>query len=169
MADRDFEQAPFSGHVNFEDFALGDRFIYGAYEMKRGEMVAFAEQFDPEPFHLDGEAAKAMGWDDLIASGPHVCAAWRRMSKDAFGAADAFVSPGWDEIRWRLPVVVGFILNVTSVVQVARPLKSRPNLGYVEFANEIRNQHGDITTTLITKWMIYRRSGEQAGQMEPKS
>ncbi len=129
-----------------------------AYEMKRHEMVAFAEQFDPEPFHLDADAAKAMGWDDLIASGPHVCAAWRRMSKDAFPAADAFVSPGWDAIRWLMPVPVGYILTVTSEVIVARPLKSRPNLGYVEFNNEIRNQHGDITTTIITKWMIYRKS-----------
>ena len=103
-----------------------------------------------------------MGWDDLIASGPHVCAAWRRMSKDAFGEADAFVSPGWDEIRWRLPVVVGNVLTVTSEVIEARPLKSRPNLGYVEFSNEIRNQHGEITTTLITKWMIYRWTNKQS-------
>ncbi len=156
------DRAPFTGHVNFEDFSLGERFVYGAYEMRRDEMTAFAEQFDPEPFHLDGAAAKAMGWDDLIASGPHVCAAWRRMSKDAFGEADAFVSPGWDEIRWRLPVVVGNVLTVTSEVIEARPLKSRPNLGYVEFSNEIRNQHGEISTTLITKWMIYRRTNKQS-------
>ncbi|MFP6774097.1 MAG: MaoC family dehydratase N-terminal domain-containing protein [Alphaproteobacteria bacterium] len=156
------DRAPFTGHVNFEDFKLGERFVYGAYEMKREEMTAFAEEFDPEPFHLDGAAAKAMGWDDLIASGPHVCAAWRRMSKDAFSAADAFVSPGWDKIRWRLPVVVGHILTVTSEVIEARPLKSRPNLGYVEFNNEIRNQHGEITTTLITKWMIHRRTNKQS-------
>jgi acyl dehydratase len=154
------DRAPFMEHVHFEDFALGDRFLYGAHEMKRAEMVAFAEQFDPEPFHLDGDAAKAMGWDDLIASGPHVCAAWRRMSKDAFTAADAFVSPGWDAIRWLRPVLVGYVLTVTSEVIEARPLKSRPNLGYVEFSNEIRNQHGDITTTLVTKWMIHRRSSE---------
>ena len=152
------EQPPFSAHVNFEDFILGDRFLYGAYEMQRDEMVAFAERFDPEPFHLDGEAAKAMGWDDLIASGPHVCAAWRRMSKDAFGATDAFVSPGWDAIRWRTPVLVGYVLTVTSEVIEARPLQSRPNLGYVEFNNEIHNQYGDLTTTMVTKWMIHRRS-----------
>ncbi|MFP6697414.1 MAG: MaoC/PaaZ C-terminal domain-containing protein [Alphaproteobacteria bacterium] len=156
------DRAPFTGHVNFEDFSLGERFVYGAYEMRRDEMTAFAEQFDPEPFHLVGAAAKAMGWDDLIASGPHVCAAWRRMSKDAFGEADAFVSPGWDEIRWRLPVVVGNVLTVTSEVIEARPLKSRPNLGYVEFSNEIRNQHDEISTTLITKWMIYRRTNKQS-------
>ncbi|MBT4487048.1 MAG: hypothetical protein HOK30_01200 [Rhodospirillaceae bacterium] len=154
------DQAPFSDVIHFEDFALGDHFRYGAYEMKRDEMIAFAEQFDPEPFHLDADAAKAMGWDDLIASGPHVCSAWRRMSKDAFTAADAFVSPGWDAIRWRMPVLVGHILTVTSEVIEARPLKSRPNLGYVEFNNVIRNQHDDITTTMVTKWMIHRRSGD---------
>ena len=153
------DRAPFSDFVHFEDFTLGDRFLYGAYEMKRDEMIAFATQFDPEPFHLDADAAKAMGWDDLIASGPHVCSAWRRMSKDAFIATDAFVSPGWDAIRWLMPVLVGYVLNVTSEVAVARPLKSRPHLGYVEFNNEIRNQNGDITTTLVTKWMVYRRSG----------
>jgi acyl dehydratase len=51
---------------------------------------------------------------------------------------------------------------VTSEVIEARPLKSRPNLGYVEFNNEIRNQHGEITTTLITKWMIHRRTNKQS-------
>ena len=162
MNDRLNDQTPFVNLVHFEDFAVGDRYAYGAHEMRREDMLAFAKQFDPEPFHLDGAAAKAMGWDDLIASGPHVCAAWRRMSKDAFSAADAFVSPGWDEIRWRLPVVVGHILTVTSEVIEARPLKSRPNLGYVEFNNEIRNQHGEITTTLITKWMIHRRTNKQS-------
>ena len=154
-----YEQPPFSKHIKFENFILGDRFIYGAYEMRRDEMVTFAEKFDPEPFHLDGKAAKAMGWDDLIASGPHVCATWRRMSKDAFGATDAFVSPGWDAIRWRAPVLVGYVLTVTSEVIETRPLKSRPNLGYIEFNNEIHNQYGDLTTTMITKWMVQRRQG----------
>ncbi|HJM94294.1 MAG TPA: MaoC/PaaZ C-terminal domain-containing protein [Alphaproteobacteria bacterium] len=154
------ENPPFMDLVHFEDFVMGERYVYGAYEMKLAEMIAFAEQFDPEPFHLDADAAKNLGWPDLIASGPQVCAAWRRMSKDAFIAADAFVSPGWDNIRWLKPVVVGHILSVQSEVAVLRPLKSRPNLGYVEFNNEIRNQHGELTTTLTTKWMVYRRNTE---------
>jgi acyl dehydratase len=154
------DNPPFLDLVHFEDFALGDRYAYGGYEMRADEMVAFAEQFDPEPFHLDAAAAKRLGWPDLIASGPHVCAAWRRMSKDAFIAADAFVSPGWSEINWLKPVVVGHVLSVCSEVTVMRPLKSRPELGYVEFSNEIHNQHGELTTTLVTKWMVYRRGAK---------
>jgi|APSaa5957512535_1039671.scaffolds.fasta_scaffold102696_2 acyl dehydratase len=151
------DRAPFLDLIHFEDFTIGDRYAYGSHEMQREAMLAFARQFDPEPFHLDAEAAKAFGWSDLIASGPHVCAVWRRLSKDAFAATDAFVSPGWDEIRWRLPVLVGHVLSVQSEVTVARPLKSRPGLGLVKFNNEIRNQHGEITTTLSTSWFVNRR------------
>ena len=160
MTDERNRQPPFLHLVHFEDFAIGDRYHYGAYEMHRPDMLEFAEKFDPEPFHLDAEAAKAMGWADLIASGPHVCAVWRRLSKDAFAAVDAFVSPGWDDIRWRMPVLVGYILSVQSEVIEARPLRSRPDLGYVEFNNEIRNQHGELTTTMVTKWMVHRRPAD---------
>lgn len=148
---------PFKDHVYFEDFAMGDYFAYGAYEMRRDEMLAFAEQFDPEPFHLDADAAKAMGWPDLIASGPHVCAVWRRLSKDAFAATKAFVSPGWGEVRWLMPVPVGYVLSVRSEVTAARALKSRPNLGFIQFSNEMRNQYDEVTTTLVTNWFVHRR------------
>ncbi|MDA1101807.1 MAG: MaoC/PaaZ C-terminal domain-containing protein [Proteobacteria bacterium] len=157
MTEKQNDRAPFLDLVYLEDFAVGDRYAYGAHEMRRTDMLAFAQQFDPEPFHLDADAARAMGWPDLIASGPHVCAVWRRLSKDAFIAADAFVSPGWDEIRWRMPVLAGYILNVQSEVLAVRPLRSRPELGLVRFSNEIRNQHGDLTTTLVTNWFVNRR------------
>jgi acyl dehydratase len=151
------DRAPFLNHLYFEDFAVGDRFAYGAHEMRREDMLAFARQFDPEPFHLDADAARAMGWPDLIASGPHVCAVWRRLSKDAFTATNAFVSPGWDEIRWRQPVLAGHVLNVQSEVSVARQLTSRPELGLIKLSNEIHNQDGDLTTTLVTNWFVNRR------------
>ncbi|MDP7548580.1 MAG: MaoC/PaaZ C-terminal domain-containing protein [Alphaproteobacteria bacterium] len=157
LNDRLNDRAPFLDLIHFEDFAVGDRYAYGAHEMQREDMLAFARRFDPEPFHMDAEAAKAMGWPDLIASGPHVCAIWRRLSKDAFTAADAFVSPGWDEVRWRKPVLVGHVLSVLSEVAAARPLRSRPELGYLQFSNEIRNQHGEITTTMMTSWFVHRR------------
>ncbi len=157
MKDKLNDRAPFLDLIHFEDFAIGDRYAYGSHKMRREEMLAFARQFDPEPFHVDADAAKAMGWPDLIASGPHVCAIWRRLSKDAFTATDAFVSPGWDEVRWLMPVLVGYVLNVHSEVSVVRPLKSRPEFGLIKFNNEIRNQHGDITTTLITSWFVNRK------------
>jgi len=157
MKDRLNDLAPFLNLVHFEDFAIGDRYAYGSHAMRREDMLAFARQFDPEPFHLDAEAAKAKGWPDLIASGPHVCAVWRRMSKDAFGAVDAFVSPGWDEVRWRKPVLVGDVLSVLSEVSAARPLQSRPELGFLQLNNEIRNQRDEITTTMTTNWFVYRR------------
>ncbi|MDP6344154.1 MAG: MaoC/PaaZ C-terminal domain-containing protein [Alphaproteobacteria bacterium] len=152
--------APFTGKVHFEDFAIGDRFAYGAYEMRREEMIAFAEQFDPEPFHLEAGAAQALGWSDVIASGPHVGAVWRRISKDAFAATAAFVSPGWRELRWLQPVFPGYVLSARSEVVAARPLKSRPDLGFVQLANEIHNQRGEVTTTLVADWFLYRRTAE---------
>ncbi len=140
-----------------EDFAVGDRFSYGAWEMQRQDMLAFAKIYDPEPFHLDEEAAIALGWGGLIASGLQIAALFRLLSKDAFPNTATVISPGWDNIRWLKPVYAGDILSCQSEITETRPLKSRTSEGAMKFYTEISRQNGDIVCSILATWFIRQR------------
>ena len=132
----------------FEDYTVGQRFVFGAWEMMRDDMLAFARSFDPEPFHTDDKAARALGWGGLIASGPHVAAIFRRLAFDAFPNVEMVISPGWDRIRWRMPVFAGDVLTAHSEVIETRALASRPGEGLVRMHNQIRRQNDDVVTEI---------------------
>lgn len=155
---------PFPDKIYFEDFAEGEEFVFGAYEMATDEMLSFAKAYDPEPFHVDEAAAVAAGWGGLIASGPLIGAIWRRLSKDAFPAAETVISPGWDEIKWTMPVFAGDVLTSHSRILSKRRLDSRPGEGLIRFANEVRRQNGDTVMTMISNWFIKCRSAEAGGE-----
>ncbi|HZD24931.1 MAG TPA: MaoC/PaaZ C-terminal domain-containing protein [Alphaproteobacteria bacterium] len=138
----------------FEDFAVGQRFRYGAWAMQRDEMLAFARLYDPEPFHVDEAAARFLGWGGLIASGPQVAAIWRRLSKDAFPKVATVISPGWDLIRWLRPVRVGDVLSAASEVTACRPLSSRAGEGLVKMASDVVNQHDETVMHNIANWFV---------------
>ena len=91
----------------FEDFAAGQTYVFGAWEMTVESMLDFARVYDPEPFHLDDAKARELGWGGLIASGLQVLAIWRRLSKEGFPNCATVISPGWDDIRWLQPVRAG--------------------------------------------------------------
>lgn len=150
--------------VNFEDFALGDRFRFGVYPLSADEIVAFARQFDPEPFHLDDATARALGWGGLIASGLHMASILRRISKDAFPNVQTVISPGWDEVRWLAPARAGDTLSAESEVIGARELRSRPGEGALRMQNAVSNQDGVMVMTAITNWFV--RSREAAGAQD---
>jgi acyl dehydratase len=144
----------------FEDFAVGQQFEYGAWEMRRDQMIAFAALYDPEPFHLDEAAAIAQGWGGLIASGPQVAAIWRRLSKEAFPSAETVISPGWDSIRWLKPVFAGDRLSAQTEISEMRELASRPGEGMVKLQNQIRRQGDELVATLNSTWFVRRRPGK---------
>lgn len=137
-----------------EDFKVGDRFSYGAWEMTKDQMIAYAEIYDPEPFHLDEQAAIDLGWDGLIASGPQIVGLFRRLSKDAFPKSETVISPGWDEIRWLLPVFAGDVLTCHSEIVESRLLQSRPGEGLMKFFTEMKRQNGDVVSTVLANWFI---------------
>jgi acyl dehydratase len=143
----------------FEDFAVGQMFDYGDWEMRRDEMIAFATLYDPEPFHLDEAAAVAQGWGGLIASGPQVAAIWRRLSKEAFPNAETVISPGWDNIRWLKPVFAGDRLSARTEIAELRELGSRPGEGMIKLQNEIHRQGDEVVATLNSTWFVRRRPG----------
>lgn len=146
-------------HVYYEDFALDQVFEYGAHRMTDEAIMRFAREFDPEPFHMSHEAAKATPFGRLIASGPHICAAWRKMNHDAFPHVRSGSSPGWDEVRWKAPVFPGDVLACTSRVLELRPLKSRPNYGFARWSHEMRDQSGAVKMTHAALFLVERRPG----------
>ncbi len=139
-----------------EDFHVGQKFSYGHWQMKRSEMLDFANLYDPEPFHIDEDAAKKLGWKDIIASGPQVSALWRRMSKDAFPNAEIVISPGWDSIRWSMPVYAGDLLSVETEITEARALSSRPHEGMIKLHNRILRDNESVSE-LSSTWFVRRK------------
>jgi len=129
----------------FEDFAVGEVKEYGDRLVTAEEIVAFAQQYDPQPFHVDAEAAKHSQAGGLIASGWHTGVMLMRMNCDEFLLRSASEgAPGCEEVSWLRPVHPGDRLHVRRTIVSARPLRSRPALGAVEFLFEVLNQNGEV-------------------------
>ena len=142
----------------FEDFPPGDVRESPPRTITREEMLAFARQYDPQPFHLDDEAAKKSIYGGLIGSGWLTVAVmmrllWDTMLKDTVSLG----SPGSDEIRWLKPVRPGDTVRARFTVVEAIPSRSKPDRGVVKTYTEILNQHGEIVMTMRGLGMFGRR------------
>jgi len=142
----------------FEDFAIGQRYVFGRWEMLREQMLEFAALYDPEPFHLDEDAARRLGWDGLMVSGLQVVSIWRRLSTDAFPNCATVISPGWDDVRWRLPVYEGDVLTSNTEIIGTRVLGSRPGEGLVRLDNRIVRGDGEVVASLVSNWFVRCRT-----------
>ncbi len=141
----------------WEDFPAGQRREFGAMPVSRDAVIAFARQFDPQPFHLDDEAAAASLFGRLSASGWHTCAMAMRMMCDEYLLdAASLGSPGIDSLRWLKPVHPGDTLRMRMDVLEARPMNSKPHVGLVRSRWELHNQHGD-TVLAMEGWGMFRR------------
>ncbi|MBB3950405.1 MaoC family dehydratase [Aureimonas jatrophae] len=128
----------------FEDFTPGRVFPLGPYEVRRDEVVEFARQFDPQPFHLDEAAAEASLLGGLSASGWHTCAMMMRMMCDSFvNRSTSQGSPGVESVRWLRPVRAGDTLRGEAVVLEARASRSRPGLGLCRLRNTLLDGSGE--------------------------
>ena len=148
---------------NYEDLTPGMRFDYAAHTMTAEDIIAFAREFDPQPFHLDADAGAASLLGGLAASGWHICAVFMRLMHDAvlFGSTSEG-APGMDEIRWRRPVLAGDTLSGYSVVVDKRLSRSRPGIGLVGFAHTVTNQHGEVVSELRNTIMFATRERARA-------
>jgi len=148
------------GLLYFEDFPAGQVAEYGDRLVTAEEIVAFARAWDPQPFHLDEEAAKHSQAGGLIASGWHTGVMLMRMNCDEFllrAASEG--APSAEEIKWLRPVGPGDRLSVRRIVVSARPSRSRPEIGVVEFRFEVINQHREIVMTQHNFSFLRRREG----------
>lgn len=131
--------------IYFEDFRAGAVFTFGPRVVTREEIIAFASEFDPQPMHLDENAAKATILGGLGASGWHTCAVMMRLLCDGLMLKTSSQgSPGIDEVKWMKPVRPGDALSVRHTVLETRLSKSRPGVGLVRNKSEVLNQRGEI-------------------------
>lgn len=149
--------------LHWEDFTPGRVFEHGPRLVTREEIVAFAAEFDPQPMHLDEEAARATMLGGLSASGWHACCILMRMCTDGFVLnSHSMGAPGVDEVRWLLPIRPGDELILRATVQEVRASRSRPDMGFVKFLFELRNASGAVAMTLTTSLMMGRRAAGAA-------
>jgi len=149
-----------SAMLYFEDFLPGETVEIGRHTFTEKEIVAFAAQFDPQPFHTDPEAAKDTFFGGLIASGWHTCAiGMRLMVQHYIGRAASAGSPGVENIRWLAPVRPGDTITYRRVILEARPSESKPDIGLVRSRSEALNQRGETVMTM-EGWGMFRRRPE---------
>lgn len=146
----------------FEDFTPGRKIAFGPYPVRAEEIIEFAQEFDPQPWHLDEEAGKASLLGGLSASGWHICSMQMRMMFDAYIAdSTSQGAPGVDYCIWLRPVLAGDTLSGHSKVLTARPLASRPGTGLVKFEHEMVNQRGELVcTSANTGFFLLRHTDE---------
>jgi len=147
----------------FEDLTVDTTIPLGPYRVEREAVLAFASEFDPQPFHLDDAAADASMLGGLSASGWHTCAMMMRMMCDAFVVdSTSQGSPGVDVIKWMRPVRPGDVLSGEARVLEARLSGSRPGLGICKLRNTIRNQRDEMVLVCDYAVMMLTRAGAPA-------
>jgi acyl dehydratase len=133
----------------FEDYPVGEIAEFGDYLITEAEVLSFAAQYDPQPFHLDQAAGADSIYGGLIASGWMTASVAMRMMVDHYiSPRSSMGSPGIDELRWLRPVRPGDRLRLRVSVVDARASQSKPDRGMVQFLEEVVNQEGTTVMTL---------------------
>jgi len=142
-----------------EDFAVGE-VLASKRRLRVGkdELIAFAKQFDPQPFHLDEIAARKSIFEDLVASGWYTAAMTMRLvTESEFRSAAPTIGLGFDELRWPIPVRPGDELRIESEVLDVRVSKSRPNQGLLKTRILTFNQQGQVVQRVVANELVPRR------------
>jgi acyl dehydratase len=143
----------------FEDFQVGQIHDLGSKTVDRDELLAFARSYDPQPMHLDEEAAKASLLGGLAASGWHAGAMFMRLLYDGLLAKTrSFGAPGIDKLAWKRPVRPGDTLHAVAEVVATRVSKGRPDLGIVGFRFLVTNALGETVMTVEHSIFIQTRA-----------
>jgi acyl dehydratase len=129
----------------FEDFIPGITVDCGSFSLSEAEIIAFAKEYDPQPFHVDPVAAKDGPFGGLIASGWHTASMMMRQLVDNYVSPESSLgAAGVDELRWPKPVRPGDTLHIRATVLEARRSRSKPDRGIVKTLMELTNQDGDL-------------------------
>jgi acyl dehydratase len=148
----------------WEDFPVGQVREFGRMPVSREAVLAFARDFDPQPFHLDDVAAQVSLFGRLAASGWHTCAMMMRMLCDGYLLESSSLgSPGIENLKWHNPVYPGDTLSIRLTTLDARPMASRPGVGLVRSQTEVCNQHGEVVLSMQGWGMFRRREPASAG------
>jgi acyl dehydratase len=143
-----------------EDFAAGQKFSSGRLRVDAERVKRFAAEFDPQPFHLDEQAARGSLFGGLAASGWHTAAMTMRLLVESeLRPAGGIVGAGFDEFRWPRPVRPGDELRLEIEVLEVRPSRSRPEQGLVKIRTTTLNQNGEPVQVSVGNLVVPRRAG----------
>lgn len=132
----------------FEDFNVGDAVELGSFSLTAEDIIEFARKYDPQPMHVDPDAARNSIYGGLIASGWHTASSYMRLLVDnVLKGTESIGSPGIDNLRWLKPVRPGDTVRAKLVVLDARASNSRPEWGIVRSRGELVNQDGELVMT----------------------
>jgi len=143
----------------FEDLVVGTRQSFGRYEVKRQEVIEFASKYDPQPFHLNDEAAAQTHFGRISASGWHTCAMTMAMLVENLTDRQhaGLGSPGVDNLRWKKPVYPGDVLRVETELIAKRRSQSRPEMGLIKTHTTTLNQHDEVVLEMTSNAMVLLR------------
>ena len=145
----------------FEDFQVGQVYDLGTITLSEEAIIAFAREYDPQPFHLSAEGAKDSPFGGIIASGWQTIALFMRRFVDVIlNNAVSLASPGVDEVRFRKPIRPGETLTARCTVTQVTPSRSRPEMGVVHFRDELVNPAGEVVLSLLATHFLGRKPSE---------
>ena len=151
MKDKDLPQ-----RLYLDDLEVGQEFTSGTHPLDAEQIIAFASQFDPQPFHLDPEAARGTFFQGLAASGWHTMAITMRLLVDSMPFAQGFICAG-GEISWPRPTRPGDILRVKSRITEIKPSRSKPDRGMVLVNSLTLNQAGEVLQEFSARLLVFRK------------
>jgi acyl dehydratase len=140
-----------------EDLKIGQRFKTGSHALSEDEIKAFARDFDPQPFHMDGEAARHSVFGGLAASGWHTAAISMRLQVDSGPSLAGGMIGASVELSWPRPTRPGDILHVESEILAVTPSRSKPDRGFITLKSETKNQQGEVLQVQLSKLLVWRR------------
>jgi acyl dehydratase len=147
--------------AHIEDLAVGETYEFGGRKVTKDEIVEFAERYDPQPFHVDEEAARDSMFGGLIASGWHTAAVCMRLFVDGFLAdVESAGGSGVNDLRWQKPVRPDDVLSLRAEILTKRPAENAPELGHVNVKLTGVNQNDNIVISWVLLGMIKRRESE---------
>jgi acyl dehydratase len=142
----------------FEDFPAGHRYTTSAFCLSEDDIIGFARQNDPQPFHIDPEAARASPYGGIIASGfQTLIEAFKRTLDEGGWAGASMGSPGMEDIRWLAPVRPGDSLHVQAEVLEARASASRPDRGFVKIRHDVLTPDNRLAMSYTATHILRRR------------
>jgi len=139
-----------------EDLYVGQRFTSAPHKLDAEQIKRFAAEYDPQPFHLDEEAAKGSLFGGLAASGWHTAAMTMRMLVDSVPLADGLIGAEL-QLAWPKPTRPGMILQLFAEVVDIRPSRSKPDMAIVTMRNETRDQDGEVLQLFTVKMPVFKR------------
>lgn len=143
--------------MNYQDVTVGETQTAGSYTVTEDEIVQFAEQYDPQPFHVDREAAEQSPFGTLVASGWHTAAiTMRLLVTGVFGPEGSLGSPGVESLRWPNPLLPGETVSIETTVLEKRPLESDPTRGLIKSHTETKTESGTVVLEMDSMGFVRR-------------